>query len=208
MAKKYYVVWKGRQTGVFDSWEACQAQVKGFSEAQFKAFPSRAQAEAAFRSPPQEQPRNSTSHRVQAWLLLPDPPQLPSICVDAACDGAPGNMECRGVWTESGEEIFHQGPFPESTVNIGEFLAVVHGLAWLLKKGLEMPIYTDSVIAIQWVQQGGCQSKLPENEKNRVVFDLVRRAERFLKEHPRQVAWVRKWDTQAWGENPADFGRK
>ncbi|MFO3797194.1 MAG: viroplasmin family protein, partial [Anaerolineales bacterium] len=123
---KYYVVWKGRQTGVFDSWEACQAQVKGFPGAQFKAFPSRALAEAAFRSLPQEQ-RNGASPLKQAWLLLPDPPQLPSICVDAACDGAPGNMEYRGVWTESGEEIFHQGPFPESTVNIGEFLAIVHG---------------------------------------------------------------------------------
>lgn len=204
MARKYYVVWKGRKVGVFDSWEVCEAQVKGFPGAQFKAFPSRALAEAAFRSPPQEERREDTSHRVQAWLLLPDPPQLPSICVDAACDGAPGNMEYRGVWTESGKEIFHQGPFPQSTVNIGEFLAIVHGLAWMLKEGLAMPVYTDSVIAIQWVQQGHCRSNLPENEKN----DLVRRAEQVLKEHPQQLAWVRKWDTQAWGENPADFGRK
>lgn len=208
MAKKYYVVWRGRETGVFDSWEACEAQVKGFPGAQFKAFPSRELAEAAFRSRTQGALEKDVSHRVQTWLLLPDPPQLPSICVDAACDGAPGNMEYRGVWTESGDEIFRQGPFPESTVNIGEFLAIVHALAWLLKKGLEMPVYTDSLVALKWVQQGRCQSNLRENEQNHALFDLVHRAEQFLQQHPQQIAWVRKWDTQAWGENPADFGRK
>ncbi|MEJ5241544.1 MAG: ribonuclease H family protein [Anaerolineales bacterium] len=210
MPKKYYVVWKGRRTGIFDSWEECEAQVKGFPGAQFKSFPSRALAEAAFRSPapPMEEKETSSASPSQAWLLLPNPPQIPSICVDAACDGAPGRMEYRGVWTESGEEIFHQGPFDEATVNIGEFLAIVHGLAWLQRQGLEMPVYTDSVVALGWVQNGKCRSELQENERNRPVFDLVRRAEEFLQRNSHAVAWVRKWDTQAWGENPADFGRK
>lgn len=213
MAKKYYVVWKGRRTGIFDSWEECEVQVKGFPGARFKSFPSRALAEAAFASPPPEgklesQKVHSPTLRSQAWLLLPSPPQIPSICVDAACDGAPGRMEYQGVWTESGEAIFHQGPFEEATVNIGEFLAIVQGLAWLQRQGLEMPVYTDSVVALRWVKSGKCRSELPENERNRPVFELVRRAEEFLRKNPQAIGWVRKWDTNAWGENPADFNRK
>ena len=50
MAKqpKFYVVWKGLKTGVFDTWDQCQAQVAGYSGAKFKAFSTRAAAEEAF----------------------------------------------------------------------------------------------------------------------------------------------------------------
>ena len=46
---KFYVVWKGRKTGVFSSWEACAAQVQGFTGAQYKSFTSRLAAEQALR---------------------------------------------------------------------------------------------------------------------------------------------------------------
>jgi viroplasmin and RNaseH domain-containing protein len=36
---KFYVVWKGRKTGVYSSWEACAAQVQGFTGAQYP-FPA------------------------------------------------------------------------------------------------------------------------------------------------------------------------
>ncbi|MBU1683784.1 RNase H1/viroplasmin domain-containing protein, partial [Patescibacteria group bacterium] len=47
---KYYVVWKGRQTGIFTTWEECAAQVSGFYNAQYKAFENRELAEIAFKS--------------------------------------------------------------------------------------------------------------------------------------------------------------
>ncbi len=208
MGKKYYVVWRGRQTGIFESWEDCKAQVHGFPGARYQSFPSRALAEAAFRLPPPQPNQHSGPQSKQSWLLLPNPPQLPSICVDAACDGSPGVMEYRGVWTESGEEIFRQGPFEEGTNNIGEFLAIVHALAWLHRKGEQMPVYSDSAIAIEWVKRGRCRTNLKESERNRRLFELIRRAENFLKQHPHLASWVQKWDTLAWGENPADFRRK
>ena len=50
MSKKYYVVWKGKQTGVFDTWSTVQALTAGRSDAQFMGFPSKAEAESAFQS--------------------------------------------------------------------------------------------------------------------------------------------------------------
>lgn len=43
-------------------------------------------------------------------------------------------MEYRGVDTKTRKQIFIQGPFEEGTNNIGEFLAIVHGLALLKKR--------------------------------------------------------------------------
>ncbi|KAF7307246.1 Ribonuclease H [Mycena indigotica] len=39
-----YAVKKGRQTGLFDTWDQCEAQVKGFQGAKFKKFNSNAEA--------------------------------------------------------------------------------------------------------------------------------------------------------------------
>lgn len=75
-----------------------------------------------------------------------------SLAVDAACSGNPGAMEYRGVHVASRQEIFHFGPM-YGTNNIGEFLAIVHGLALLKQKGFDMPIYSDSVNAINWIKQ-------------------------------------------------------
>jgi len=50
MSKKYYVVWKGSKTGVFDDWSAVQAVTSGRPDAQFMGFPSQAEAKAAFQS--------------------------------------------------------------------------------------------------------------------------------------------------------------
>jgi ribonuclease HI len=50
MSKKYYVVWKGSKTGVFDNWTTVQSVTSGRADAQFMGFPSQAEAEAAFKS--------------------------------------------------------------------------------------------------------------------------------------------------------------
>jgi len=48
MAQKFYVVWKGRQTGIFTDWNTCKKQVDAFAGAKYKSFKTRAEAEAAF----------------------------------------------------------------------------------------------------------------------------------------------------------------
>ena len=116
-------------------------------------------------------------------------------------------MEYRGVDTKSGIELFHVGPMPQGTNNIGEFLALVHGLAYLQQRGSQIPIYSDSRNAIAWVRQKKCKTKLTPNAVNAPIFDLIARAERWLQTHTYTNPII-KWETEQWGEIPADFGRK
>ncbi len=46
MAKKYYAVQKGRHRGIFETWAACEKEVKGVGGAIYKSFSSKAEAEA------------------------------------------------------------------------------------------------------------------------------------------------------------------
>ena len=205
MAKqKYYVVWKGRKPGIYTSWAECEAQVKGFAGAEYKSFPNRQMAESAFRGTYEDYEGKPGS--IQQWLFAPIKPITPSICVDAACSGSPGPLEYRGVLTETGEQIFHAGPLPDGTNNVGEFLAIILAMDWLITKKLDMPIYSDSASAITWIKAGKCNTKLERLPSNRLLFDFISRAEEALKIYP--PFQTLKWDTQAWGEIPADFGRK
>ena len=211
MAKKnkYYVVWRGRLTGIFESWEECQQQIDGFEGAQFKGYPTRELAEAAhklnyWQAVKQEGGSRDIPH---SSFLISHSIIVPSLSVDAACSGNPGVMEYRGVDTATGREIFRMGPFEHATNNIGEFLALVHGLALLKQYNKTMPIYSDSVNAIAWVRAKKCRTKLARTEKNIEVFNLIARAERWLEDN-HYTTKIIKWDTPNLGEIPADFGRK
>lgn len=204
--QKYYVVWKGRETGIFTSWAECEKQVKGFAGAEYKAFGSLREAESAFRSKYEAYKGKPSS--MGKWKEASVKPILPSVCVDAACDGSPGKLEYRGVYTESAREIFRAGPFPDGTNNVGEFLAIVHALAWMAKNDKHMPVYSDSENAIAWVYTGECRTRLERTTRNAPLFVMIRSAENWLAENELLDDAVLKWDTELWGEIPADFGRK
>ena len=238
MAKKpkYYVVWEGHTPGIYTEWEAAEAQVKGYPEAVFKAFSSREEAEIAYEEGPleyvgqrttdnrqqttdnsqqttvngQQSPDRLELLRKQAALKacqsLPAAVDAQAIAVDAACSGNPGQMEYRGVYLKTGEEIFHYGPV-FGTNNIGEFLAIVHGLSLLQQRGYTIPIYSDSVNAMLWVKRKQCRTTLPLNDKTQALHEHIRRAETWLRTHS-YTNDLRKWETEKWGEIPADFGRK
>ena len=204
--QKYYVVWKGRKTGIFTSWAECEKQVKGFVAAEFKAFDSLEDAESALKSRYEAYKGKPSS--LGKWKGASVKPILPSICVDAACSGSPGKMEYRGVFTESGKEFFRIGPFPDGTNNVGEFLAIVHALTWLMKNKKRMPVYSDSENAISWVYTCECKTQLKHTARNTPIFVLIKSAENWLAENELHDDAALKWDTDLWGENPADFGRK
>ena len=217
MKNKFYVVWKGLIPGVYDSWEACKKEVDGFAGALYKGFPDKASADAAFAKGFSgfERTETLTSH-----LSPLTSPLSPSIAVDAACSGNPGKMEYQGVFVDFGTEpattttLFKSPVFENGTNNIGEFLAIVHALAWQKQKRTQYPIYSDSVNAQKWVREKQCKTKLQPNDKNAYLFDLVERAETWLHENDEwmkknsAVIPVLKWKTEIWGEIPADFGRK
>ena len=199
--QKYYVVWKGNNPGVYKSWEKCQKEIKNIKGALFKSFGDIEEAHKAYEMGYDEYKKNS----VKDYVL--EGPELNSISVDAASSGNPGIMEYQGVDTETKEVLFKMGPFNNATNNIGEFLALVHGIAILEKDLKKKIIYSDSITAMSWVRKKRCQTKLSRNKENEEVFILVDRAILWLKEN-KYSAIIKKWDTKNWGEIPADFGRK
>ena len=206
--KKYYTVWKGHHTGVFESWNDCKAQIKDFQGAQYKSFSTFEAAKAALKANYFDyvgKNKDFKSELSPEQLKKIGQPNYNSISVDAASSGNPGIMEYRGVDTKTKKQIFIQGPFEEGTNNIGEFLALVHGLAILKKNNSDRILYTDSRTAMSWVKKKICNTKLQRNEKNNPLFDLVDRAIDWLKNNTYNTVIV-KWETKAWGESPAYFG--
>ncbi len=191
--KKYYVVWKGNQPGIYDNWEDCKKQIIGFKGAKYKSFSSLELAHNAF-------------YYNEKNLLSLSVPTF-GIAVDAAFSSKTKIMEYRGVWLHNGKELFHVGPFKDATNNVGEFLAIVHALALCSKNNWTYDIYTDSNTALVWIQSKKVRTKLQPTENNVYLFELIGRAEKWLNENT-YTNRVLKWDTQNWGENPADFGRK
>ena len=181
--RKWYVVWVGFEPGICDTWEECQIRTKGYPGAIHRK-----------------------ADEVDYTLI---PEIIPgSWAVDAACSKNPGAMEYRGVDVYTGAQIFHQGPYEEGTNNIGEFLAIVHALALLYNRGdSTTAIYSDSRTAQIWVRKRKCGTKLVRTPKNTRLLDIVARAEQWLQNHSFQNP-IYKWQTDKWGEIPADFGRK
>lgn len=205
------MIWEGKEPGIFTSWEECQQQIEGFPSAKYKSFNSLAEAQYAFKrnymdfvkiNTAQKSINNTTNDRNEEVIIAD------SISVDAACSGNPGLMEYRCVETKSKKHIFHQGPFKDGTNNIGEFLGLVHALALLKKHGNDhTAIYSDSKTAISWVKNKKAKTTLALTKYNKEIFDLITRAENWLNTNTYKNK-ILKWDTESWGEIPADFGRK
>jgi ribonuclease HI len=235
---KFYVVWQGLEPGIYLSWEECRQQVNGVKGARYKSFGSRAEAERAFAEQPVcrvdasaavASPSAATSSKRAAKARKPRPqaaslqnppdyrhdtvlPLPPEVCadalaVDAACSGNPGPMEYRGVDLTTGAEVFHYGPV-RGTNNIGEFLAIVHALALFEQQGIKRTIYSDSRNAMLWVKARKCRTTLTRNARTEQLYQLIERAENWLRTHDYADIPILKWDTPRWGEIPADFGRK
>ena len=209
MAKKqkYYVVWKGVSPGIYTSWTDCQLQTKGYEGAQYKSFDTLEEAEHALTSSPFHYIGKNVPKKEELSKQLPVNFDMNCVAVDAACSGNPGPMEYRGVYLLTGQQIFHFGPV-YGTNNIGEFLAIVHALALMKQKGICMTIYSDSRNALSWVKQKKCKTKLERTAKTEELFQMIERAETWLKTHTYSDIPILKWETEEWGEVPADFGRK
>jgi ribonuclease HI len=226
--QKYYVVWKGVKPGIYKTWAECRLQVDGYKGAIHKSFDSRVEALSAYNDSPvddisriekksrkapmkSEKTFTKKSKSIDSFSPLVQKSEkryiTESLAVDAACSGNPGDVEYRGVYVETGQQLFHVGPMKQGTNNIGEFLALVHGLAYLKKNGSNMPIYTDSHNAMLWVKQKKCKTKLVRTTVNEPIFNLIARAEKWLNENDYDTK-ILKWETSKWGEIPADFGRK
>lgn len=204
--KKFYVVFRGMETGIFETWDECKVRVAGCRGASFSSFRSREEAEQAL-----------SIGNLAEWKSLKkerDAEKAPRgtyLAVDAACSGPPGPVEYRGVLMPDKAVAFKFGPFAGGTNNIGEFLAIAEGLRWVAEKSLSIPVYSDSACAISWTRAPGgglCRTTLSTVGDELAM--RVGKAERWLRgpDADRVLPQLRKWDTREWGEIPADFGRK
>ncbi|PZE19778.1 ribonuclease H [Paenibacillus xerothermodurans] len=224
MAKqKYYVVWEGKVPGIYKTWAECQAVTNGYPQAKFKAYESEAEAQAALKrgwkasfaasskaaaaSSAGAAQRGSERARAAKGSKSSEQVVLDSISVDVGSKGNPGLVEYKGVDTRTGKVIFQHPPIAKGTNNLGEFLAIVHALAYLKQKGSSMTIYSDSVTAISWVRKKAVATNLPRDESTKEIWALVDRALAWLHNNSYSNP-ILKWDTKAWGEIKADYGRK
>lgn len=207
--KKYYVVWKGFKTGILESWEECKKSIHGFKGAEYKSFKTIELAKKAFFGD-YEDFKGKTffeSTLSKEELKLIGKPIIDSISVDAACSGNPGKVEYQGIDNLNHNQLFYYGPLSSSTNNIGEFLGLVHAIAYMKLNNDRRPIYTDSRTAMSWVCKKTCKTNLLKTRENAKSFELVERAVKWLETNSIENE-ILKWETQAWGEIPADFGRK
>ncbi len=213
-AVKYYVVWVGHQPGIYRTWADCQAQTKGYPQARFKSYESELEARQALEKGWQKSlnfsGKGGTTATSTGKSATPETaPEVDynSISVDVGCSGNPGIVEYKGVDTKTGEIIFYQGPISKGTNNLGEFLAIVHGLAYLQKLGSNKTIYTDSVTALSWIRKKEVSTNLVRDASTEEIWTLVDRALKWLNTNT-YTNKIMKWDTRKWGEIKADFGRK
>lgn len=205
--KKFYVVWRGRKTGILESWKECKDSIHNCS-AIYKAFYSKESAEEAFSKPPQYSiGRNRKKEPKQPKIQFHIQPELDSICVDCAFSTSTQVAQYRGVNTKTSEILFSYEGLQDSTNNIAEFLAIVHGLAYCKQNNIDKPIYSDSITALAWVKKKNVYTTLKQTDKNHKSFELVERAVKWLKEN-KYGNKILKWDTVHWGEIKADYGNK
>lgn len=210
---KTYVVWSGIEPGIYDTWAECKAQVVGVKGAKYKSFEgiTRTEAEQILSEGPEKyysggvttEKAPSADYEAVKASISPD-----AIAVDASSRDNPGPMEYRGVYVETGDEVFHSRIYPIGTNNIGEFLAIVHAIAWEEQVGYFVPIYSDSLRAMKWVRQKQCRTQLPREPRTEELFRHIDRALLWLSTHDLTKYDIRKWPTEVLGEIPADFGRK
>ncbi|MGF1688298.1 ribonuclease H family protein [Photobacterium japonica] len=183
MAKKYYVVWHGRKTGIFTNWADCKAQVDKFNGARYKSFPTLAEAEAAFgqKASPSSSPTSSRRAAPQtkkkaAPLSQAQITAMPfdiKIFTDGASEPNPGE-------SGTGLAVYEQNQLSElwygiyqamGTNNTAELNGLYQALIMAktkLAQGRSVAIYCDSMYTIDcitkwakgweskgWVRPGG-----------------------------------------------------
>lgn len=205
----YYVVWEWKKSGIYTTRAQCEAQVKGYAWAQYQKAPSRSEAERLFML--------GVSGAREEKKLTASGVQRPThvrgqIAVDAACSGNPGVLEYQGViigdTREECQQLFVRGPYEQGSVNMGEFIALVSAMRYVVQQGSRQVIYSDSKTAMSWVRNRKVRTTMTESQTHPVVWSQMQQCLEWLISDYHWGVDVRKRETVGRGECPADFGRK
>ena len=163
MAKKFYVIWVGREPGIYTDWPTAQKQIMKFSGAKYKSFPTKAEAEAAFSggsvSSVSKSPSGSSSSRTNKGNNLSAPPIKTDVVIycDGGCDPNPGKAGS-GVAVYQNDQLIQlwYGVFnPNGTNNTAELSALFYSLQLAqhaTTQGLSAQILCDSMYSIQCIR--------------------------------------------------------
>ena len=164
MAEKFYVVWSGRQTGIFTDWATTQRAVEGYAGARYKSFATRAEAEQAFRGAGpksaslktsyKQNPNTSASQRRAAHAAHRFDV---SIYCDGACEPNPGNAGSGIVLYRAGKlaELWYGLYNPMGTNNTAELNALYHALLMAeteIEAGNSVEVCSDSAYSINCIR--------------------------------------------------------
>lgn len=200
---KYYVIRQGKKTWIFTSRDECKGYVQGYVDAKYKSFKTQQEAEKAYKESYKLYYKSKPKDRRKIEDI---PFEKNSIAVDAACSWNPWVLEYKGVDLISGKILFHQ-KFSLGTNNIGEFLAIVHGLKYIKEHKSNKALYSDSKHAISWITQKKCKTRLEKSAKTKKMFEVIASAEARLEKNKYTTQILKRPTSERW-EIPADFGRK
>ena len=152
------MVWSGHRTGVFTQWSEVQPLVDKFAGARYKSFPTRAEAEQAFRAgKPATAFTPSTTRRAKT-IRKPSEASTASLRIycDGACEPNPGEAGSGIVVYRSGEltELWYGLYNPKGTNNTAELSALHHALTMAeaaISTGDIVEILSDSSYSINCV---------------------------------------------------------
>jgi ribonuclease HI len=160
-AKKFYVVWSGRNTGIFTDWPTAQASVDKYPGARYKAFPTRAEAEQAYRAgrPPvvraKSRAKAVAKESSDAGSAAEAKFDLRIYC-DGACDPNPGHAGSGIAVYRDGRvvELWFGLHHPNGTNNTAELNALYHALLMgekAMQAGETVEILSDSKYALSCI---------------------------------------------------------
>ena len=160
MAQKFYVVWRGRRTGVFTDWATTHRQVDKFAGAQHKSFMTRAEAEHAFKTG-RPIPVGATSVMKKSAKAAVEPTLTTvdlQIYCDGACDPNPGNAGSGIAVYRAGKlaQLWYGLHHPHGTNNTAELNALHHALLIAeeaILDGQTAQVLCDSMYAINCISK-------------------------------------------------------
>ena len=153
--QKFYVVWQGREPGIFEKWDDCRRSVEGFPDPKYKSFETYDEAVKAFSNKSSAYIRKNKKPEEQSFksAFTDHKPDMNAIAVDAACSGNPGMMEYRGVDLKTKDLLFQV--LPLVCVILSEALGLMSersdlGIENLTPKASSLGIWV-MTISISWV---------------------------------------------------------
>lgn len=167
MAQKFYVVWEGRERGIFTDWDRCRVQIDKFAGARYKSFKTRAEAEAAFRgsseaaigkTPAPARKYSGKGPRTWTAAEVAEFPAQTRIFADGGCEPNPGQAGSGVAVYREGRvaELWYGLYNPRGTNNTAELHALHQALLMAEKeidRKVTVAIFCDSKYAIQCVTQ-------------------------------------------------------